>query len=127
MFEGLLQPTHLVLILIIALVAFGPSKLPELGGALGKSIREFKKSTEDIQEIKDSVRGTVESTKGAVTSAVTVQPRPVTTAQPVPAPVAHAPAPPVNTTTGEAPAVPLPTQPETRRDSRQVLAREVID
>lgn len=126
MFEGLLQPTHLVLILVIALIAFGPSKLPELGGALGKSIREFKKSTEDLQEIKDSVRGTVESTKGAVTSAVTLQSRPATTAQPV-APVGAGPATVVATTPdGTAPA-PLPTQPETRRDARPVLARELID
>lgn len=126
MFEGLLQPTHLVLILVIALIAFGPSRLPELGGALGKSIREFKKSTEDIQEIKDSVRGTVESTKGAVTSAVTVQPRPAATTQPV-AQVTTQPAAPLATTPdGTAPA-PLPTQPETRHDTRPVLARELID
>jgi sec-independent protein translocase protein TatA len=44
MFEGLFQPMHLILILIIALVVFGPGKLPELGKGLGKSIREFKKA-----------------------------------------------------------------------------------
>jgi sec-independent protein translocase protein TatA len=42
MIEGLLQPMHLLLILGIALVIFGPSKLPELGKALGESIRGFK-------------------------------------------------------------------------------------
>lgn len=126
MFEGLLQPTHLVLILVIALIAFGPSKLPELGGALGKSIREFKKSTEDIQEIKDSVRGTVESTKGAVTSAITPQPRPAPTTAPL-APVAVGPAAPLATTPEGAAPPRLPTQPETRRDTTPVLARELID
>jgi sec-independent protein translocase protein TatA len=40
--EGLLQPTHLFFILLIVLVIFGPSKLPELGKGLGKGIREFK-------------------------------------------------------------------------------------
>jgi len=44
MFEGLFQPMHLILILIIALVIFGPGKLPELGKGLGQSIREFKKA-----------------------------------------------------------------------------------
>ncbi len=44
MFEGLLQPMHLLLILIIALVVFGPKRLPELGKALGESIRGFKKA-----------------------------------------------------------------------------------
>ena len=49
MFEGLLQPMHLVVILVIVMIIFGPGKLPELGAGLGKSIREFKKalSTED--------------------------------------------------------------------------------
>lgn len=44
MFEGLFQPMHLILILLIALVVFGPGKLPQLGEGLGKSIKEFKKA-----------------------------------------------------------------------------------
>ena len=44
MFEGLFQPMHLLLILVIALIIFGPGKLPELGGSLGKAIRDFKKA-----------------------------------------------------------------------------------
>ena len=44
MFEGLFQPLHLMIILGIALIIFGPGKLPELGAGLGKSIREFKKA-----------------------------------------------------------------------------------
>ena len=36
--EGLLQPMHLLLILAIALVVFGPKKLPELGKGLGEAI-----------------------------------------------------------------------------------------
>lgn len=44
MFEGLFQPMHLIIILVIALIIFGPGKLPDLGKGLGKSIREFKKA-----------------------------------------------------------------------------------
>jgi sec-independent protein translocase protein TatA len=44
MFDGLFQPTHLIIILVICLLIFGPKKLPELGRGLGESIREFKKS-----------------------------------------------------------------------------------
>lgn len=44
MFEGLFQPLHLIIILAIALIIFGPGKLPELGKGLGNSIREFKKA-----------------------------------------------------------------------------------
>ena len=42
MFEGLFQPTHLLLILGVALLVLGPKKLPELGKGLGESIRGFK-------------------------------------------------------------------------------------
>lgn len=45
MFDGIFQPTHLLLILVIVLIIFGPGKLPELGKALGQGIREFRDST----------------------------------------------------------------------------------
>ncbi|SDC26236.1 MULTISPECIES: twin-arginine translocase TatA/TatE family subunit [unclassified Candidatus Frackibacter] len=38
---------ELILILVIALVIFGPSKLPEIGQSIGKGIKEFKKATEE--------------------------------------------------------------------------------
>ncbi len=41
-------PGELLLILIIALIIFGPGKLPELGKALGKAIREFREATRDV-------------------------------------------------------------------------------
>jgi sec-independent protein translocase protein TatA len=63
MFEGLLQPMHLVLILIIALVVFGPGRLPELGGALGKGIKEFKKAlAEGEKELQSTGKNSTEST-----------------------------------------------------------------
>ena len=40
--EGLLSPVHLVIIMVIVLILFGPGKLPELGKGLGKGIKEFK-------------------------------------------------------------------------------------
>jgi len=42
MFEGLFQPMHLIIIAGIALLIFGPKKLPELGRGLGDGIRGFK-------------------------------------------------------------------------------------
>jgi sec-independent protein translocase protein TatA len=47
MFEGLLQPMHLIVILVIALLVFGPSKISELGKGLGEGIRNFKESVSD--------------------------------------------------------------------------------
>ncbi len=44
MFEGLFRPMHLLVILVIVLIIFGPGRLPEIGAGLGKSIRSFKKA-----------------------------------------------------------------------------------
>lgn len=44
MFRGLFQPMHLIIILAIVLVIFGPGKLPEIGASLGKGIKELKKA-----------------------------------------------------------------------------------
>ncbi len=44
MFEGLFQPTHLILVLAVALLVFGPKNLPQLGRGLGEAIRGFKDS-----------------------------------------------------------------------------------
>ncbi|HYA31372.1 MAG TPA: twin-arginine translocase TatA/TatE family subunit [Thermodesulfovibrionales bacterium] len=46
---------HLIIILVIALVVFGPSRLPELGKGIGKGIRDFKKALSD--DDKDSPCG----------------------------------------------------------------------
>jgi sec-independent protein translocase protein TatA len=42
MFEGLFQPMHLLVLFGIALLVFGPKKLPELGKGIGEGIRGFK-------------------------------------------------------------------------------------
>jgi sec-independent protein translocase protein TatA len=52
MFEGLFQPMHLLIIFAIALLVFGPKKLPELGKGLGEGIRALKEGMKD--GIKDS-------------------------------------------------------------------------
>lgn len=48
--EGLLQPLHLLLIAAIALIVFGPKKLPELGRGLGEAIRGFKTLMKEGEE-----------------------------------------------------------------------------
>ncbi len=53
MFEGLFRPMHLLLILVIVLIIFGPGRLPEIGEGLGKSIRGFKKAMSDKEEPKE--------------------------------------------------------------------------
>jgi sec-independent protein translocase protein TatA len=50
MFEGLFQPMHLLVIFGLALLVFGPKKLPELGKGLGESIRGFKSAMKAEEE-----------------------------------------------------------------------------
>jgi sec-independent protein translocase protein TatA len=48
--SGLLQPTHLIFLLILALLLFGAKRLPEIGRSLGVGMREFKDSVTGVQE-----------------------------------------------------------------------------
>ncbi len=43
-------PTELVVILVIALIVFGPKRLPEVGRTVGKSLREFRRASEELRE-----------------------------------------------------------------------------
>jgi len=60
MFEGLFQPMHLLVIFGIALLVFGPKKLPELGKGIGEGIRGFK-SAMKTEEEKPSVTAAIAS------------------------------------------------------------------
>jgi sec-independent protein translocase protein TatA len=63
MFDGLFQPMHLIVILFIALMVFGPKKLPELGKGLGDGIRSFKDSMRGKEEV-------IAKTDGATVAAI---------------------------------------------------------
>jgi len=45
-----IQPIHLVIVVIVALIIFGPSRLPEIGRGLGKALNEFRKGTREMTE-----------------------------------------------------------------------------
>jgi sec-independent protein translocase protein TatA len=63
MIEGLLQPGHLLLILLVALFVFGPKKLPELGKGFGQGIRSFR---DGIKSTEQSTAPEIEKTAGAL-------------------------------------------------------------
>ena len=57
---------ELIVIFVIALIVFGPKKLPELGKALGKGITEFKRAS---QEVKDSIESEVRAAEHTIDTA----------------------------------------------------------
>ncbi|MGA6985971.1 MAG: twin-arginine translocase TatA/TatE family subunit [Terriglobales bacterium] len=61
MFEGLFQPMHLLIIFGIALLVFGPKKLPELGKGIGESIRGFKSAMKDKDDSPEKNAATKDS------------------------------------------------------------------
>jgi len=63
MFEGLFQPMHLLVIFGIALLVFGPKKLPELGKGIGEGIRGFKSAMKE-DEKPDSTTTPIASEQG---------------------------------------------------------------
>jgi len=59
-------PMELILLLVIVLIIFGPGKLPDIGNAVGKGIREFRKASNELEE---SVRGEPKRSSGDETPA----------------------------------------------------------
>ena len=67
---GWLRPEHIVVIVIVALLIFGPSKLPEIGKAMGRTIREFQSG------IKEATQGFTEEVKTDAPKTETAQAAP---------------------------------------------------
>ena len=64
---------EILVIVVIALVVFGPNKLPELGKALGRGIREFKDATSKMADEINSVSKAVSATPAETAKAVTAE------------------------------------------------------
>ncbi len=76
-----IQPLHLILIAVVALLIFGPSRLPEIGRGIGKALKEFQRGTKEMGEsFKEEVSKPVDPNE------VPVQP-PVSAAQTIPQPL----------------------------------------
>src|SRR5690242_16569910 len=72
---GALQPGHLIVVLVIVLLIFGPGKLPELGRAMGDGLRELKKATGGEETGKEAtIAATSTSAPVAAAPSATVTP-----------------------------------------------------
>jgi len=63
MFGQLFQPMHLLLVLVVALLFFGPGKLPQLGASIGKSIRELRKGLDGTPDAPSQPAQPTQSTE----------------------------------------------------------------
>jgi sec-independent protein translocase protein TatA len=70
----ILSPWHLLIILVIVVLIFGPNKLGDVGGALGKAIKDFKKAMNDADE---AVKPTQKSSETAAGPSAAQENKPV--------------------------------------------------
>src|SRR5919199_5536783 len=122
-------PTEILLIVVLALIVFGPAKLPEIMGQVGKAINDFRKATTDLSdefnrtiqaELRET-RSVVDETKAAVTEAHTSVtsafgsslPAPTRTAAPTETAPTSDSTPPAVANNGSAPAQPTPPPADT--------------
>ncbi len=113
---GNLGAPELIIILVIALVVLGPGKLPEVGSALGKGIREFRKAAGDVREAASMEPMPTDAAPAHVAPTAPAAPAAPAAASPVvaaQAPVTAAPAPvvPAQAAAPDAPATPGPEAP----------------
>ncbi len=103
MFGSIGMP-ELIIILVIALIIFGPRKLPELGRSLGKSIGEFKRASNELRStLEEEIRIEEQrerATPAAATTAAAATPAAATTPSPTPPPAAAEEPTPVSRTHG---------------------------
>jgi sec-independent protein translocase protein TatA len=74
MFEGLFQPLHLIIILVLVLIVFGAGKLPDAAGGFGRGIREFKKSMNDDEPVTTETVETTTTRSAPIGTISAVQP-----------------------------------------------------
>jgi TatA/E family protein of Tat protein translocase len=86
MLDGI-TPVHLIFVLVIALIILGPGKLPEVGAALGKTLKEFRTSMTDAQEAMRTEAAPVTTQPAAPAQAAAPAAAPVTSPAPAIAPV----------------------------------------
>ena len=59
--DNILQPTHLIVILAVALLVLGPKRLPEVGRAIGRGIHDMKNAIDDVKPSREDLLPSAEA------------------------------------------------------------------
>jgi sec-independent protein translocase protein TatA len=59
--DNILQPTHLLVVLAVALLVLGPRRLPEVGRAIGRGLHDFKSTIDDVKPSREDLLGAAET------------------------------------------------------------------
>jgi sec-independent protein translocase protein TatA len=102
-------PVELIIILVIALIVIGPGRLPDVGSALGKSIREFRKASSDVA---DATRVETDPLPPSSSGHPVAPPVATTSAAPTPTPEPFSPTPTASTIPAPIPAPTTPSDDE---------------
>lgn len=111
---------ELILILIVGLIVFGPSKLPEVGRAVGRGLREFRRASSALQAMINEQDPPARPTQQAAQSAA----QQTAAQQPAQAPETHASAQAAAETAAAAPAENVPYTAPTQESVRQELEKQ---
>ncbi|HEY2320154.1 MAG TPA: twin-arginine translocase TatA/TatE family subunit [Solirubrobacteraceae bacterium] len=67
--DNIVQPTHLIIVLAVALLVLGPKRLPEVGRAIGRGIHDMKSVIDDVKPSRHDLLGTAEADAPAAATA----------------------------------------------------------
>jgi sec-independent protein translocase protein TatA len=59
--DNILTPTHLIVVLAVALLVLGPKRLPEVGRSIGRSLHDMRSAIDDIKPSREELLGTAEA------------------------------------------------------------------
>jgi sec-independent protein translocase protein TatA len=59
--DNIVQPTHLLVVLVVALLVLGPKRLPEVGRAIGRGLHDLRSAIDDVKPSREELMGTVKA------------------------------------------------------------------
>ena len=70
--DNILQPTHLLVVLVVALLVLGPKRLPEVARSIGRGVHDMKNAIDDVKPSRDDLLGAAEADRPAAAADRTV-------------------------------------------------------